>query len=214
MNCEAFRTAIVGDDPVEHAAAERHAAGCPDCAALLRDDAELAATVELWKQSAPAPSDELEARIARAIAADPGLVGRPLGRVAWWAAAAASLVLAGWFGAQLLPVRRPSPMSVEAAMRAADLAREQYVRSIAELERRAAPVLDRAGDPELGASQAALLLRYRDRLNYLDSVIAEVQQFLDENPGHGGGHAVLLAAYQEKQQVLGKLLQLEIGGRS
>ena len=48
----------------------------------------------------------------------------------------------------------------------------------------------------------------------LDSVIAEVQGFLEENPGHAGGDTVLLAAFQEKQQVLGEVLELRLGESS
>jgi hypothetical protein len=53
-----------------------------------------------------------------------------------------------------------------------------------------------------------------DRLTHLDSVIAEVQSFLDENPGHARGHTVLLAAYREKDQLLREILELSPGETS
>ena len=40
---------------------------------------------------------------------------------------------------------------------------------------------------------------------------AEVQGFLGENPGHSGGHTVLLAAYKEKSEVLQEVIDLQLG---
>ena len=58
------------------------------------------------------------------------------------------------------------------------------------------------------------MLRYRDRLKHLAGVIAEVRSFLDENPGHAGGHKILLAAFKEKNEVLQTVLTLQSGESS
>jgi hypothetical protein len=92
-------------------------------------------------------------------------------------------------------------------------ARKAYVAAIARLEREADAVLARAADPRTSPRQAAILIGYRDRLAYLDEVIAEVNGFLIEHPGHAGGHTVLLAAYREKAEVLEQVLDLA-GDRS
>lgn len=194
MNCERFRDAVEGDRKLSRA-------------------------VEEWKKSAPAPPPSLEARIAAAIARDGRAAGstktpRGLSRHAAWVAMAASLILAVWVGSQLGSPGRAEPTSLEQVISQADQARVAYLRSIADLERRVTPLLERAADPDLPPTEAALLLRYRDRLSHLDTVIAEVQLFLDDNPGHSSGHTVLLAAYQDKQQVLVEILQTRTGERS
>ena len=70
-------------------------------------------------------------------------------------------------------------------------------------------MLERAGDPSVSPAQASVLLGYGQRLRHLDSVIAEVNEFLGENPGHTGGHTVLLAAYREKDEVLREVIRLQ-----
>lgn len=215
MTCEQFRNAIVSDDPTELADAERHAAGCADCGPSLNGDRRLACAVRQWVATDPSPSADLERRIAVAIEQDNssrrGGVAR---RHGWWVAVAASMLLALWFAPQLWTPAGSSLSEVAQLMAEADRARDRYIEMIAALERQATPILQRAGDPELPPARAANLLRYRDRLLHLDSVIAEVQLFLDENPGHSGGHTVLLAAYQEKQQVLGELIEIQLGEAS
>ena len=206
MNCEQFREAIVGDEPEERAAAEAHAEGCPTCADLLSEHDALADEVAVWAASTASPPAELEHRIGAAIEGRTPSFG--------WLAAAATILLGLWLGWQILPVGGPGLSPMEQAMLEADRSRENYIRAVAELERQAAPILARAADQNLAPERAALLLRYGDRLQRLDSVIAEVQGFLEENPGHAGGDTVLLAAFQEKQQVLGELLELQLGESS
>ena len=177
-----------------------------------------------WKESATGPSDVLERRIVAALA-DEGLIDsvsaqralrRPDRKTAttWaWIAAAAAVIL----GMTVL-IQRPwletGGDSYEAAVLQVEQAQHDYAKAIAGLERQAGEVLARADNPALDSQDAALLLNYRDRLTHLDSVIAEVQSFLDENPGHARGHTVLLAAYEEKDQLLREILDLAPGERS
>ena len=106
------------------------------------------------------------------------------------------------------------PGELAGLMREADAAQRSYARAIAQLERQARPVLARAGDPVVASREASILMAYRDRLSHLDAVIAEVRGFLEENPGHSGGHTLLLAAYREKDEVLREVLSLPRGDRS
>ena len=130
-----------------------------------------------------------------------------------WVAAAAVVIL----GMALL-IQRPWLETEEGtyadAVRQVEQAQHDYARAIAGLEQRAGDVLARAGDPALDSRDAAMLLNYRDRLTHLDSVIAEVQSFLDEHPGHSRGHTVLLAAYEEKDTLLREILELSPGETS
>ena len=221
MTCEEFRMAILGGDPAERAGVERHAAGCPPCDEVLSDHGELSDAVREWKASSPPPRQDLLARITAAATGTSAPEVLPFRRrlaavrpPAWLAAAAALVLMA----AALWVVQRPTPPvagdDLERAMADAEKSRDEYARSIAELERSARTVLARAGDPEVTPEEAALLLSYRNRLAHLDAVIAEVRGCLDEHPGHAGGHTVLLAAYDEKHAVLGELLDLRLGETS
>jgi hypothetical protein len=215
MNCEQFEDALVGDPLDEREAAKAHAAECAHCATLWRDDLELSHEVEAWKAAEPMPPRRLERRIAARIAEREGRTRRTT-VVAWRSFAAAAVLaltaLALWqLGA---PLRKKEVSPIERALQEAETSRTRYVEAIAELERQTKPLLARAGDPALDAEKAALLLRYRDRLTHLDSVLEEVQTFLEEHPGHAGAHAVLLAAYEEKKEVLVEVLSLDRGDAS
>ena len=217
MNCEQFRNALLGDEPIERNAAERHATSCAACAELLEADRKLSDQVREWKDTAPAPPERLERRIAAAIARESSPSSVRVSSVArrtWvWAAAAVLLLATSVFVMRsVVPVS--DGITIEDALAEADRIQQAYARAIARLEQEVEPILAHAGDPDFSPQQAGLLLSYRDRLTHLDAVIAEVQSFLGENPGHSGGHTVLLAAYKEKREVLGTLLELQLGEKS
>jgi len=222
MNCTEFEVAWVGDDEPERAAAEAHAAECPRCAEIVREDRELLDQTAGWKRSTATPPAGLERRIEESLAAEgrgeakvatlrrPARVRRPV----WlWAAAAAVLIIGI---AVVAPpfLFEPGESSYEEIIAQAERAQDNYARAIADLERQAENVLARSDDPALSSRDAALLLSYRDRLTHLDSVIAEVQAFLDENPGHKNGHTVLLAVYHEKDELLREIIERSPGETS
>jgi len=222
MNCTEFEVAWVGDDEPERAAAEAHAAECPRCAKIVREDRELLEQAAGWKRSTATPPAGLEQRIEKSLATEgrveakvttlrrPARVRRPV----WlWAAAAAVLIIGI---AVVAPpfLFEPGESSYEEIIAQAERAQDNYARAIADLERQAENVLARSDDPALSSRDAALLLSYRDRLTHLDSVIAEVQAFLDENPGHKNGHTVLLAAYHEKDELLREIIERSPGETS
>ena len=210
-SCWRFRQDVVSDDPLELRRAQEHAASCDECAGILDADRRIVDAATAWRQVSPAPPDGLESRIAAALAAEPpagSIAPRRRSTPVWrWAAAAAVILLAG-----ALAFRGLAPRSdLERAMIEVERAERAYALAIAGLENEAAAVLARAGEPALDPGRAGILLAYRDRLTHLDSVILEVTGFLEENPGHSGGHTVLLAAYQEKQDVLQEVLDLPLG---
>jgi hypothetical protein len=224
MDCREFELAWVSDDKDERQAAQLHADDCPDCAETVRADRELLDAVVRWKESAHGPSDQLGRRIATALAEE-GLVEsestRPTAdrasrkRTATWSwVAAAAVVILGMAVLVQRPWVETDEEAYANAVRQADQAQHDYAQAIAGLERQAGEVLARADDPALDARDAAMLLNYRDRLTHLDSVIAEVQSFLDEHPGHSRGHTVLLAAFEEKDQLLREILELSPGETS
>jgi len=143
------------------------------------------------------------------------------GRLLWfprrhsyaWGAIAATLILAALLVARAAPwaqaPQEANRLLVAEALNDAVRAEREHARAIARLEQAVAPILAQSEDPSLTASKAAILIAYRDRLAFLDSTIAEVEGFLDNNPSHSGGRTVLLAAYTEKTEVLSQIIALE-----
>jgi len=223
MNCRGFRQALLEDDVVREPL-ERHAHRCEPCASLLAAQDRLATAVARWKVPGPELPAGLEERIAAAIETESSSKpGSELGRrfagksalpTRWRLAAAAVLAIGAALTAfSVMRETVPGP-GIEAAVLSVERAGHDYRVAIAQLEGRARERLSRAGDPALPPQQAAILLAYRDRLTHLDEVIDEVRTFLDESPGHAGGHTVLLAAYEEKAEVLEELLELPLGESS
>jgi len=236
MTCSEFDVLIVSD-VAEDAALRNHASGCPRCAEILAGQAELLREVETWKESTPAPPPQLEQRILQAAArqAQPAMQEeaqehrRPQapkqtpapGRLLWfprrhsyaWGAIAATLILAALLMARAAPwaqaPQEANRLLVAEALNDAVRAEREHARAIARLEQAVAPILAQSENPSLTASKAAILIAYRDRLAFLDSTIAEVEGFLDNNPSHSGGRTVLLAAYTEKTEVLSQIIALE-----
>ena len=223
MNCEQFALALVDDDAPDDRELSRHAEQCSACALLLDEEQRLLRTVQEWKTSTPAPALSLERRIAAALEAEreaPGAIGRAprttakRGRGLRWLAAAAVLLLA-FAGLSVVLRRSAAPVDPLAqAVAEVERAEQDYLQALARLEVEAAGVLARAEDMGLQSDQAALLASYRDRLIHLDAVLDDVRGFLEDNPGHAGGHTVLLAAYKEKAEVLREVLQLELGAET
>lgn len=191
-----------------------------------RDDGLLRQLVDEWKASSPAPPASLEERILRAVGAareEAKRRGDDHGRsaeiipwhrpAAWprpvWAAAgalAAMLVIGS-----LLTIRTalfiPGPAQAERllvvdALRDAKAAEREHAQAIARLEEIARPILAMADDPEFSGARAAHLMALGNHLRFLDQTIAEISDFLDQNPGHAGVRTTLLAAYAEKTDVL------------
>jgi hypothetical protein len=224
MDCREFELAWVSDDHDERQAAQRHADECPRCAETARADRELLDAVIHWKESAKGPSDQLGRRVAAALAEEGLIESEPARhgagrtsrkRVATWAwVAAAAVVILGVAVLVQRPWLETDGGTFADAVRQVEQAQHDYARAIAGLEQRAGDVLARVDDPALDSQDAAMLLNYRDRLTHLDSVIAEVQSFLDEHPGHSRGHTVLLAAFEEKDQLLREILELSPGETS
>jgi hypothetical protein len=218
VSCAEFELWVVSDDPAERRQAAEHAAGCPRCAARAAGFAELARLAGEGRQSPPEPSLDLEARLAAPTAGRPeSLAGGRRRFFVAVAAAAAFMALAGGFLWEMErrgagPTQTSGSILASRALDEAEAAERAHARAIARLEDAARPLLERAGDPALPAKEASRLLAYRDRLRYLDSTIAEVKSYLDENPYQAKARAVLLASYVEKTEILREVVQGPSGG--
>jgi hypothetical protein len=219
MSCSDFEQWVVSDDPAERRKAAEHATTCAPCAARVSGFGELQRLAGDWRQSAPEPSLALEGRIADALLElgerQGGLSRRRffLGVVA----AAALMALAGGVLWEMErrgagPTQSSGTLLASRALAEAERAERDHARAIARLEEAAQPLLERAGDPALPAKEAAKLLSVRERLRFLDSTIAEVKSYLDENPYQAKARAVLLASYVEKTEILREVVSGSSGG--
>lgn len=222
ITCEDFRDAVVSDDPARLAGAEAHAEICGACARIADGHREILSAAAAWGAGDPVPPEGLEARIAGAIAAASSRARaksrfvplRPLRLAAVGIPLAAALLLAAAGLVRWLPwwgVERTASADLADVYERIESAERQYVSAIAELDQRASAVLAHAEDPDLPPAQTARLLAYADELSHLDDVIQDVKRFLDANPGHSGGHTILLAAYREKADVLREVVELRVG---
>jgi hypothetical protein len=236
-----IRELLCSDDPADQARARTLAGADSALAAALDEAAQLDAAVAAWKASPPAPvalrakiMAQAEAITAQAspgaaslstAAAVPEREDTPVGPVVWWQtsrtwqvglALAASLVVAVLAVRTVVPepfvVSTSGRLLVTDALAAAHEAEQQHAAAIANLQRTVEPILRRADDPRLDARQAALLLAYRDRIAAIDTAIAEVNSYLQENPGLASARTVLLAAYIDKSRILEEVLERENQG--
>jgi len=211
--CRQFDKALArGQEGV--AALEIHAASCGDCRERLR----------LWKeisQAAPALKKEWESpdlfpRIARALAAAPPQGAQapalPRRRVTWIpAAAAAAIFVLSMIG---LSVFRPGesgrepisnlrvprePLMTQETLKEVENAESKYLQSIEKLS-----LLAR---PRLQSPETSLLAAYREKLQLLDSAIAETRDQIEQNRFNTHLRRELLAMYQEKQRTLQDLMK-------
>ena len=215
-DCRLFERALSSGEEAVTALAG-HAAGCASCREKL----------DLWKaipRSAPAlkkewESPELFPRIARAISQEvrrrelPAVPPAPRSRYLPWLAAAAAVLLfvlsivgrsvlrPGESGRDPYSALRVSrePLMTEKTLEEVEGAEARYRDSIEKLSAVARPRLD--------APATALQVAYREKLQMLDSAIAECRTAIEQNRFNTHLRKELLAMYQEKQRTLQQLMK-------
>ena len=198
----------------EWAALEVHAANCAACS----DE------VAAWKNLSFAASEMHEEwnspalwpRIERALAEQSASSKaswweRQLWswHVSWlgWQTAAAALLLLALTGSALWFVARPGSSRIpldeallkNSTVREVEKAESAYQQAIDKLDAQARPQLEKASTP--------LTASYREKLQVLDSAIADLKMQAGINPANGHLRRQLLAMYQEKQETLEEILE-------
>jgi hypothetical protein len=124
-----------------------------------------------------------------------------------WQTAAAALLLMALTGSAIWVVRQPVKRGVEVAppllgnnaVREVERAEVAYEQAIDKLDAQARPQLENDSTP--------LMASYREKLQVLDSAIAELKSETGINPANGHLRRQLLAMYQEKQDTLEQVLE-------
>jgi len=91
------------------------------------------------------------------------------------------------------------PLLTDPAVRNVEKAEAAYEKAIDKLDAQARPQLDQASTP--------LMASYREKLQVLDSAIADLKSQAGINPANGHLRRQLLAMYQEKQDTLEQVLE-------
>jgi hypothetical protein len=203
-----------GADPELAAAFELHAASCSDCGRHLAEWWKISTAARALSKSWDSP--QLLPRIRQSLAEESqraperersdGLGWRWLPAasiVALFAIATAGLwVFRNSGGRDPLTAQwqtTKDPLLTDQAVDEVESAEKAYLASIERLSRLA--------EPRLAAAASPVLVNYREKLDVLDSAIAELKSSIDQNRFNTHLRRELLAAYQEKQRTLQNLMK-------
>ena len=212
ITCSERERIFLDGTPDEWAALEAHAGHCLACREELATWRNLSEAASELHQEWEAPA--LWPRIERALreqsrAARASWWERLLGRLNQpslaWQTAAAALVLVLFSAAAIWVILHRNPVVPSTALltdRAVGIVEERqaaYEEAIDKLDVQARPQLDQAATP--------LMASYREKLQVLDSAIADLKSQAGMNPANGHLRRQLLAMYQEKQLTLEEVLE-------
>jgi hypothetical protein len=215
MTCKDRGRIFEDGTPTEWAALETHAADCPLCAEELRAWKSLSVAAEELRDYSDSPS--FWPRIERALAEDAARNSQRAERKSWfsflpsfppaWQTALAGAFLlvltisAGWLVIHA-PERTGSndkSLLKSSALKDVESAETAYVKAIDKLAAETKPQLENADTP--------LLANYQEKLQVLDSAIADLRAQAGLNPSNAQLRSQLLAMYQEKQHTLEEVLE-------
>lgn len=196
----------------EWAALEAHASNCAECRKEVKAWKSLSvAASEMHEEwDSPALWPRIERALAEQSAARPSqwnrfLTGWNLRSPRWQTAAAALLLLLVTGTALWIASHRNRGNEIagqllnDPAVREVERAEAAYEQAIEKLDVQARPQLDSAATP--------LMASYREKLQVLDSAIADLKMQAGINPANGHVRRQLLAMYQEKQATLEEVLE-------
>src|SRR5262245_16183382 len=195
----------------EWAALEAHSGRCSACREELAAWRNLSVAASELDEQWDSPA--LWPRIERALREQSAAAGtswweRLTGswRLPWlaWQTAAAALVLMLLSASAIWVIwQRSSDITgtllTDRAVRNVEEKEAAYEAAIDKLDAQARPELDKASTP--------LLASYREKLQVLDSAIADLKSQAGINPGNGHLRRQLLAMYREKQETLEDVLE-------
>ncbi len=216
-SCRDLEKALSGKNPALSAAFEEHAGSCSACGQEQAEWRQLSLAAPSLAKSWDSP--ELLSRIRQAIAEEslrtPGRdsgAGLAVRRLRWLPAAAIAalfvIATAGLWAFRNSGSRDPlsshwrttkDPLLTDRAVEEVETAEKAYLASIDRLSKLA--------EPKLAGATSPALVNYREKLDVLDSAIAELKSSIDQNRMNTHLRRELLAVYQEKQRTLQNLMK-------
>lgn len=213
INCNDRERIFLDGTPEEWAALEAHAVNCAACREEVNAWKNLSVTASEMHEEWNSPA--LWPRIERALAEQSAsaktswwknLLGTwNLASLQWQTAAAALALIAITGTAVWVGIHRGAGDSFagsllkDPAVRNVEKAEAAYEQAIDKLDAQARPQLEKASTP--------LMASYREKLQVLDSAIADLKSQAGINPGNGHLRRQLLAMYREKQETLEDVLE-------
>jgi hypothetical protein len=214
--CRELEEALRTEDPALLSAMDGHARSCPACRRELSEWRQLRAATPSLKKSWDSP--RLWPRIHQALAeesrrpaASPAQAAPP-SPLRWLPIAAMAalfaIATAGLWVFRNSGGREPltsqwqttqKPLLSDQAIDEVETAEKAYVASIDRLSRLARPRLADAASP--------LMVNYKEKLDLLDSAIADLKTSIDQNRYNTHLRKELIAMYQEKQRTLQNLMK-------
>ena len=215
-HCRNFSEALRTERPELLAAIEEHARTCGSCRRKLSEWRELRAAgpslQKVWE------SPQLWPRIHQVLAEEsrrpaPSVPDAPAPSALRWVPAAAMVALFGIATAGLWVFRNSGgreplashwqttrdPLLSDRAVDEVEAAEKTYVASIQKLSRLA--------EPRLADTASPLIVNYREKLDILDTAIADLKSSIDQNRYNTHLRKELIAVYQEKQRTLQNLMK-------
>lgn len=215
FDCKDLETALREETPELLAGLERHAKTCAACAEELRIWREISAAALTMHKEWPSPG--LWHRIAGALEEEttrargwrawiPGLSTSPSLRWQTAVATLALVIVSGTTAWMLLHRTTPAQPDdqqflTDKAVQQVEQTEKAYEQSIETLAQLAKPKLESASTP--------LMVNYREKLELLDTAIADCRSNLDKNRANAYLRSELLSFYQQKQQTLQDVLREE-----
>jgi len=215
INCNDRERIFLDGTAEEWTALESHAANCTACRYELESWKSLSVSAGELHQEWNSPN--LWPRIERALAEQAAsakssgwkrfFANWNLNALQWQTAAAALLVVVLTSSA-LLFILKPRNRRVDDTPQAflKDRAVVNVERAEAAYEQ-AIDKLDTQARPQLANSSTPLMASYREKLQVLDSAIADLKSQAGMNPANGHLRRQLLAMYREKQDTLEQVLE-------
>ncbi|HKF26039.1 MAG TPA: hypothetical protein VKB24_08685 [Candidatus Acidoferrum sp.] len=212
VTCKDRERIFLEGTPEEWSALAVHAAGCAGCREEVAAWTNLSVAASELHQEWDSPALwprieralEMESRRSGASWRERLLGGLHLTALAWQTAAAALLLVlisgsAVWMGFHRTPPPSRGTFLSDRAVRDVEKAETAYEQAIDKLDAQARLQLDQASTP--------LLASYREKLQVLDSAIADLKAQAGVNPANGHLRRQLLAMYKEKQETLEEVLE-------
>ncbi|HSC45103.1 MAG TPA: hypothetical protein VLC94_04710 [Candidatus Acidoferrum sp.] len=213
ITCNDRERIFVDGTPEEWAAMESHTATCAGCRQELDSWKSLSVSGGDLHQEWDSPN--LWPRIERALAGQAassrssgwrGFFGGWKLATLPWQTATAALLLIALTASALWFISRPTHQRIENEA----LLKNDSVRNVERAQaayEQAIDKLDAQARSQLASTSTPLMASYREKLQVLDSAIADLKSQAGMNPANGHLRRQLLAMYQEKQDTLEQVLE-------
>ncbi len=206
MSCEDYQNFELGK--IDEGNFRKHLKNCSECRTLVQQDEQLLALAGELKQPVRAPL--LWAKIENSLRNEKQRQVKRTTKIpkqfpTLLRIAAMLVVIVGLSTGIYFMFKSDAPsgnvLTVE-ALQKIETIEQDYIDAISEL--------DRLAQPKFSQLDFELMLLYQDRLETIDSQIERCKEALENNPANAHIRRYLLAALQDKKEMLKEILEIEV----